>query len=67
MAIKIIQQFPVITANKSFMAQLFENLIGNALKYYSASKPVIQISCKADVENYLFSVNDNGIGINSKY
>ncbi len=63
----IIPELPVISANKTLMAQLFENLIGNALKYRSASKPVIQIDCKEDGENYLFSVNDNGIGIDPKY
>ena len=63
----IIPELPVITANKSLMVQLFENLIGNALKYHSDSKPVLQIECKVDGENYLFSVSDNGIGIDPKY
>ena len=63
----IIPELPVITANKSLMTQLFENLIGNALKYHSDSKPVLQIECKEEGENYLFCVSDNGIGIDPKY
>ncbi|MCY7310971.1 MAG: PAS domain S-box protein, partial [Chitinophagaceae bacterium] len=63
----IIPVLPVITAIKSLMVQLFENLVGNALKYHSDSKPVIRIECKVEEENYLFSVSDNGIGIDSKY
>jgi PAS domain S-box-containing protein len=63
----IIPKLPVITANKSLMTQLFENLIGNALKYHSDSKPVLQIEYKEEGENYLFCVSDNGIGIDPKY
>jgi PAS domain S-box-containing protein len=63
----IITELPTITANKSLMIQLFQNLIGNALKYRSNHKPVIKVDCKEDGENYLFSVSDNGIGIDQQY
>jgi PAS domain S-box-containing protein len=63
----IIPELPVITANEPLMAQLFENLIGNALKYRSACKPVIQIDCKEEEDKFLFSVGDNGIGIDPKH
>ena len=63
----IIPELPQITANTSLILQLFENLIGNALKYRSDRKPVIQIAYKEEENNYLFSVSDNGIGIDQKY
>jgi PAS domain S-box-containing protein len=63
----IIEELPSIKAKTSLMEQLFENLIGNALKYRSAQRPVIRINCKEEENHFLFSVNDNGIGIDSKY
>ncbi|MBC7875040.1 MAG: PAS domain S-box protein [Ferruginibacter sp.] len=63
----LIPDLPVIEANPLLMGQLFEQLIGNALKYRSDCKPVIKISCKEEKDNYLFSVLDNGIGINEQY
>ena len=63
----IISELPVITTNTSLMVQLFANLIGNGLKYRSEHKPVIKIDCKEEENNFLFSVKDNGIGIDPKY
>ena len=57
----------MIRANTLLMVQLFENLIGNALKFLGSRKPVIQISCKEEGDKYLFSIKDNGIGIDPEY
>ena len=54
---------PVVMANKSQMAQLFQNLIGNAIKYKSVQKALIHINYTEDKGYFTFSVNDNGIGI----
>ena len=62
-----ISELPVITANTSLMTQLFENLICNALKYRNGNNPVVKIVCKEEENNFLFSVSDNGIGIDPKY
>jgi PAS domain S-box-containing protein len=63
----IISTLPVINANTSLMLQLFQNLIGNALKYRSTRKPVIQINCKEEEDQFIFSIRDNGIGIDPQY
>ncbi len=63
----IIPELPCIQAKTLLMNQLFKNLIGNALKYSSTCKPVITIDCKEEKDNYLFSVSDNGIGIDPEY
>ena len=63
----IVTPLPVINANTSLMTQLFENLIGNALKYRNGNSPEIKIKCKEEKNNFLFSVCDNGIGIAPKY
>ncbi|MES2003951.1 MAG: PAS domain S-box protein [Bacteroidota bacterium] len=54
---------PVITANKTQLFQLFQNLVGNALKYHSGEMAHVQISGKEEPNHYEFSVRDNGIGI----
>lgn len=54
---------PVIKGNKTQMFQLFQNLIGNALKYHTGESPEIQVDCKEESNQYVFSVKDNGIGI----
>lgn len=58
-----IGQLPVIHANKTQMFQLFQNLIGNALKYSGKEPPVIEIEGREEERSYVFSVRDNGIGI----
>jgi signal transduction histidine kinase len=63
----IIPALPAINANTLLMVQLFQNLIGNALKYRSSLKPVIRIGCKEEDDQFIFSVTDNGIGIDPQY
>jgi signal transduction histidine kinase len=58
---------PVVMGNSYQIIQLFQNLIGNAIKYRREETPVIQISVKCQQCDWLFAVKDNGIGINSQY
>lgn len=47
--------------------QVFQNLVGNAIKYREKKTPQIHISAKKEGENWLFKVEDNGIGIDPQY
>lgn len=58
---------PRITANQAQMVQLLQNLIGNALKFRSKAPPKIHIGVQRERNHWLFSVHDNGIGIESEY
>jgi signal transduction histidine kinase len=58
---------PVITASYMQMVQLFQNLISNAIKFRQGENPQISISCRKMDGHYLFSFEDNGIGIEQKY
>ncbi len=60
---------PVIEADPTQMRQLFQNLIGNALKFHKeGEKPVIKISSSlGDNEELLIMVEDNGIGFEEEY
>jgi light-regulated signal transduction histidine kinase (bacteriophytochrome) len=49
------------------LTQLFQNLIGNAIKYRRDERPTINIHAEARAGEWLFSVADNGIGIEEKY
>jgi light-regulated signal transduction histidine kinase (bacteriophytochrome) len=49
------------------LLQLFQNLIGNALKYRSEAAPVVGISAARQEEMWRISVHDNGIGIAPEY
>ncbi|MBN1550099.1 PAS domain-containing protein, partial [bacterium] len=57
---------PAIHGDKSQIERLFQNLIGNAIKYCE-QKPVIHIQAKQLKESREFSIQDNGIGIDPKY
>lgn len=63
----LVPVLPVVLANTALVTTLFENLIGNAIKYRSTDKPVIAIACKETEDHFQFSVSDNGIGIDPKY
>jgi PAS domain S-box-containing protein len=58
---------PVVTANRSYLTQVFENLIGNALKYRSEKPPRISVNSQEAPHEWIFSVEDNGIGIPPEY
>lgn len=60
-------ELPVITANSMLMSQLFQNLIGNAIKYRSEAPPQIHIAATKNATHWIFSIKDNGLGIDSKY
>ncbi|HEX6824361.1 MAG TPA: ATP-binding protein [Candidatus Sulfotelmatobacter sp.] len=57
------EALPVLVADPSELLQLFQNLIGNAIKFRSAEPPEICITAKKEKKEWLFSVADNGIGI----
>ena len=57
------EALPVLVADPSELLQLFQNLIGNAIKFRSAEPPEIRITAKKEKKEWLFSVADNGIGI----
>jgi two-component system CheB/CheR fusion protein len=54
---------PTVVAEEAMLVQLFQNLIGNALKYRSELTPQIHVSAQAHKGEWRFSVQDNGIGI----
>ncbi|MEN6450941.1 MAG: ATP-binding protein [Thermoguttaceae bacterium] len=60
-------ELPTVRADPSQLAQLFLNLIGNALKFRSETPPKVHIDARRDGEYWRFSVSDNGIGIAPKY
>jgi PAS domain S-box-containing protein len=58
---------PVIFGDYSQMVQVFQNIIGNAIKYRSKKTPEIQISVLKQDDYWLFSVKDNGIGLKPQF
>jgi PAS domain S-box-containing protein len=56
-------ELPTVLADGTQLMQLFQNLIGNAIKYTKGRRPVIQISAVLDGTRWRFGVRDNGIGI----
>jgi len=59
---------PIVLADEMQFVQLFQNLIGNAIKYRKNEIPRVNISAaKSGRDKWIFSVEDNGIGIDSQY
>lgn len=58
---------PTILADGTQLMQLFQNLIGNAIKFRSGQPPEISISALRTEDDWLFAVRDNGIGIDSQF
>ncbi|MGZ5139592.1 MAG: sensor histidine kinase, partial [Burkholderiales bacterium] len=49
------------------LVQLFQNLVGNAIKFRGTEAPRIHIAAQEDDEQWSFAVEDNGIGIERQY
>ncbi|MEG3897605.1 MULTISPECIES: PAS domain S-box protein [unclassified Microcoleus] len=58
---------PRVTGDCFQLLQLFQNLISNAIKYRSSSAPVVFFGAQRQGDNWVFSVQDNGIGIAEEY
>jgi light-regulated signal transduction histidine kinase (bacteriophytochrome) len=58
---------PNVMADDQQLGQLFQNLIANAIKFRNSEPPRVHISCKQKSDAWLFSVKDNGIGIDPQY
>ncbi len=62
-----IESFPTIKCQRTLMGELFKNLISNGIKFNESEKPVVEVKCEERRDEYLFSVEDNGIGIKERY
>jgi PAS domain S-box-containing protein len=59
---------PVIKIDETQLTQIFQNLVGNAIKYRRAESPQVHISASKNGGNeWIFSVRDNGLGIDPQY
>ena len=58
---------PIVSIPGFQLEQVFQNLIGNAIRYRSGSPPCIHISARLQDNEWVFSVQDNGIGIDPKF
>ena len=60
-------ELPELVGDEAQLAQLFQNLIGNAIKFRREQPPHIQISARAQGDEWVIAVSDNGIGIEPQY
>ncbi len=58
---------PTVRGRDTRFVQLFQNLIGNAIKYRGEVPPRITVSAEQGKDEWCFAVSDNGIGIDSQY
>jgi hypothetical protein len=58
---------PIVTADRTQLGQVFQNLIGNAIKFRGPDRPEIHIGAERQNGKWIFAVRDNGIGIDPQY
>jgi PAS domain S-box-containing protein len=58
---------PVVMADEGQMLQVFQNLVANAIKFHGKETPRVHISAESKENEWVFSVQDNGIGIEPQY
>ncbi len=58
---------PTVFADDGQLTLLFQNLISNSIKFHSNNPPRIQVAAEQDSRGWVFSIQDNGIGIDPEY
>ncbi|WP_129642382.1 MHYT domain-containing protein [Peristeroidobacter agariperforans] len=66
-AVVTVDPLPTVLGYGTQLTQLFQNLIGNALKYCNRPRPEVHVSATSAGDHWVFSVRDNGIGIEPQY
>jgi light-regulated signal transduction histidine kinase (bacteriophytochrome) len=57
---------PGVQADRTQLVQLFQNLLGNAIKYQNPGIPLVHVLAEKHERKWLFSVKDNGLGIDPR-
>jgi signal transduction histidine kinase len=65
--VEIACPLPVIRVEPTYITQVFQNLISNAIQYMDKPAGLVRIGCERGIEEWIFSVSDNGPGIDPKY
>lgn len=65
-AVVTVEPLPTVCGNATMLTQLLQNLVGNALKFRGDAPPKVHISVQKQRNEWIFSVKDNGIGIDPK-
>lgn len=66
--VDLARDLPIILGLRSEVVRLFQNLIGNAIKFRKPGQaPVVTVGCRLDGGEWIVSVADNGIGIDPQY
>jgi light-regulated signal transduction histidine kinase (bacteriophytochrome) len=60
-------ELPTLTADAGQLEQVFQNLVGNALKFHGNERPQIRVSARQAGGEWIFTVADNGIGIPQEF
>ncbi|MEG4393919.1 response regulator [Microcoleus sp. BROC3] len=66
-AVVTYSELPAVMGDISQLVQLFQNLVGNSIKYRQDAPPVVHITAGKQEKDWLFSVSDNGIGIATQH
>jgi light-regulated signal transduction histidine kinase (bacteriophytochrome) len=61
------EPLPTLTVDATQIMQLFQNLVGNAIKFRGEQPPKIQVGARQEDQRWVFWVRDNGIGIEPRY
>jgi signal transduction histidine kinase len=60
-------ELPAVRGEPTLLSLVFQNLVGNALKFRGEQRPVVSIRARRQDTDWLVSVSDNGIGIDPQY
>jgi light-regulated signal transduction histidine kinase (bacteriophytochrome) len=58
---------PRVMADRGQLGQLFQNLIGNAIKFHGKEPPQVHVTAERKPDEWAFSVRDNGVGLDPQY
>ena len=60
-------ELPTVRGEPALLSLVFQNLVGNALKFHGRERPIVGIRARREGASWLVSCSDNGIGIDAQY